>query len=335
MVRAGVNDWRRLPEPLPLLVLVVDEAADIADTTAMKTLVQIARKGRAFGVSVILGTQYPTSQVIDPQIKANLPTAIAFQCRTQTESRVILDRAGAETLDRPGLALMFVDGHWRRVQVLNVDPALIEVLPGTQESEPGPVLSEVLPGTQESEPGPVLSEVETALVRYAIEELDGAFTVNRLYDALGDEISRRQINYRAKDWERRGWLTPPQRDESGHPIGRQVTPELKNLAGIAPAHEGPTEALESGNAVTRVSERNKAQNPGNRGGNRAVTGPEDVVERRSPDTALLPPHYCPVTACRWNSEGRGVCDYAQRGLRCGNPQWRDEWREAVVDIEGQ
>ena len=36
---------------------------------------------------------------------------------------------------------------------------------------------------------------------------------------------------------------------------------------------------------------------------------------------------------RWNSEGRDVCDYAQRGLRCGDPQWRDEWREAMADVE--
>jgi DNA segregation ATPase FtsK/SpoIIIE-like protein len=271
-------------------------------------------------VSIIVGTQYPTSRVISPQLKANLTKRIAFRTSTRTESQVILDRNGAEALGRPGLALTYIGQRWREVQVLRAgDEAFTELVSVDEENELGPALS----------------DVEVALVRYAVEELDGAFTVNRLYDALGDEISRRQINYRAKDWERRGWLTPPQRDESGHPIGRQVTPELKNLAGIAPVHEGPTEALESGNAVTRVSERNKAQNPGNRGGNRAVTGPEDVVERRSPDTALLPPHYCPVTACRWNSEGRGVCDYAQRGLRCGDPRWRDEWREAMDVIEEQ
>jgi DNA segregation ATPase FtsK/SpoIIIE-like protein len=313
MVRAGVNDWRRLPEPLPLLVLVVDEAADIADTTAMKTLVQIARKGRAFGVSVILGTQYPTSQVIDPQIKANLPTAIAFQCRTQTESRVILDRAGAETLDRPGLALMFVDGHWRRVQVLNVDPELIEVLPGTQESEPGPALS----------------EVETALVRYAIEELDGAFAVGKLYEALGDDISKRQIHRLAKDWERRRWLTEPQRDENGHPIGRQITPELQTLAGFTPAHRSPTSALETGDAVTGMMERDEASESDDKGNDRAVMGLESDTEDENLVISPSTPNFCPITACQWNNDGRGVCDYAQRGLRCGNPQWRDEWREAM------
>jgi DNA segregation ATPase FtsK/SpoIIIE-like protein len=195
-----------------LLVLLVDEAADFQGTAAMDTLTQVARKGRAFGVSVILGTQYPTSRVIDPQIKANLPTAIAFQCRTGTESRVILDRRGAEELDRPGLALTFVGGRWRRVQVLKADDALLGDVAGYTEPE-----------------RPALEEVEADLVRHALEELGGAFTIGKLYDALGDRVSRRQITKRARAWERRGWLTEPQRDENGHPIGRLVTEELAAL----------------------------------------------------------------------------------------------------------
>jgi hypothetical protein len=76
----------------------------------------------------------------------------------------------------------------------------------------------------------ILSDVEQALVRYAVEELDGAFKVNRLYDVLGDRISKRQIIKQAKTWERRGWLTEPQRNEHGHPVGRQVTDELREMA---------------------------------------------------------------------------------------------------------
>jgi DNA segregation ATPase FtsK/SpoIIIE-like protein len=218
MARAGVSDWRNLPDPPPLLILVVDEAADFQGTVAMETLTQVARKGRAFGVSVILGTQYPTSKVIDAQIKANLPTAIAFQCRSGTESRVIIDRTGAEELSRPGLALTYIGGRWRKVQVLKADPGLLEDVAGYTEPD-----------------RPALEEIEADLVTYALEELEGAFTVGKLYDALGDRVSRRQINKLARAWERRGWLTEPQRDENGHPIGRLVTEELAALASGLPS----------------------------------------------------------------------------------------------------
>ena len=218
MVQAGVKDWRDLGEPFPLLVLAVDEAADFPGTAAMEALVEVARKGRAFGVSVILGTQYPTSEVIDPQIKANLPTAIAFRCKSKTESRVLLDRNGAEELDRPGLALTYIDGRWHRVQVLRFDDGVIELL--------------INGGVVVAHP---LTEIEAALVRYALKELDGAFTVNRLYEALGDHISKRQINKLSREWEARGWLTHPQRDDDGHPIGRQVTSELAELAAALPS----------------------------------------------------------------------------------------------------
>jgi DNA segregation ATPase FtsK/SpoIIIE-like protein len=208
MVQAGVNDWQDLEEPLPLLVLAVDEAADLHDTVAMDTLVQVARKGRAFGVSVLLGTQYPTSRVIDPQVKANLPTAIAFQCRTRTESRVILDRSGAEDLDRPGLALTFISGRWHRVQVLKADPALVEDAARTTVSKDA------------------LSDTERTLVRYALQELDGAFTVGKLYNAHPDVISKHRLAKLARRWEQRGWLTEP--EHAAAP--RRVTPALAAMA---------------------------------------------------------------------------------------------------------
>jgi DNA segregation ATPase FtsK/SpoIIIE-like protein len=53
-----VSDWRDLDDPPPLLLLVVDEAADFAGTGAMETLTMVGRKGRAFGVSIVVGTQY-------------------------------------------------------------------------------------------------------------------------------------------------------------------------------------------------------------------------------------------------------------------------------------
>ena len=304
MNAAGVSDWRDLDNSPPLLLLIVDEAADFASTGAMETLTMVGRKGRAFGMSIIVGTQYPTSRVISPQLKANLTRRIAFRTSTRTESQVILDRNGAEGLGRPGLALTYIGQRWREVQVLRTgDDAL----------------SEMVSVDEENEPGPALTEVETALVRYAVEELGGAFKVDPLYAAMKGEASRRQIVKRGRHWEQCGWLTEPQRDENGHPIGRQVTPALQELAGITPAHEDPAPSVGSDQA-------------GEKAGNEVIRRPSDDTESEDGLSAALSPSdrgFCPVTACRWNIEGRGVCDYAQRGLRCGDAQWRDEWREAM------
>ncbi len=221
MAAAGVADWRDYnashgDDLLPLLVLVVDEAADFAGSPAMDTLVEIARKGRAFGISLVLATQHPSSRVISPQVRANLPTAIAFQTRTDVESRVILGRKGAEELNRPGLALLFYNGRWEQVQTLRVDPALVrEMIAEHAAAE-----------------RPALTPTEQDLVRYAVEHLGGAFIINRLYDAFKGRVSKRWLTALAQAWERRGWLTPPgSRSEP-----RRVTEELLALAGIGEDH---------------------------------------------------------------------------------------------------
>jgi len=215
MAAAGVADWRHYNanpiegEDIPLLVLLVDEAADFTRTPTMTTLVDVARKGRAFGLSLVLGTQSPSSKVIDPQIRANLPTAIAFQTRTDVESRVILGKSGAEALDRPGLALTFVGGRWETVQTLRVD---------------GSAVAEI--AEQVTAPKrPALDDLETALVQYAIEELNGAFIIGRLYAHFAGQISKRRLTTLAQQWERRGWLTTPAHATDP----RKVTPELLAL----------------------------------------------------------------------------------------------------------
>lgn len=211
MAETGVSDWRDLPQEkvFPLLLLVVDEAADFRGDVAMETLIEIARKGRAFGVSILLGTQSPSSKVIDPQVRANLPTAIAFQARTYIESKVILGCKGAEDLDRPGQALTFVGGRWEKVQVLRVEPERVSDF-----------ISE-----QVAVKRPALSEMEAALVRHALDELDGAFTINRLYEEFKGRISRRRLVKLGRQWERRGWLTEPR--HAADP--RRVTDELLAL----------------------------------------------------------------------------------------------------------
>lgn len=216
MADAGVADWRDL-DGLGLLLLVVDEAADFAKTGAMETLVDVARKGRAFGVSIVLGTQLPSAKVIDAQVRANLPTAIAFRCRTHLESQAILGTGGAEKLDRPGLALTYLE-RWETVQVLRVKADATDGL-AHQVAAPK---------------RPALPELEAELVRYAVSELDGAFTIGALYDAFRGDVSKRQLTKLAQRWESRGWLTEP--EHATDP--RKVTDELAALAGVSPALDG-------------------------------------------------------------------------------------------------
>jgi DNA segregation ATPase FtsK/SpoIIIE, S-DNA-T family len=107
-------------EPLPNIVVIVDELADMMMIVGKKVeelIARLAQKARASGIHLILATQRPSVDVITGLIKANIPTRIAFQVSAKVDSRTILDQSGAESLLGHGDMLFLQPGTSHPVRV--------------------------------------------------------------------------------------------------------------------------------------------------------------------------------------------------------------------------
>ena len=110
-----------MPQPMPYIVVIIDELADIMQAYPRElesAIVRLAQMSRAVGIHLILSTQRPSVQVITGLIKANIPTRIALQVSSQIDSRTILDTGGAEKLLGAG-DMLFLSGEMskpRRIQ---------------------------------------------------------------------------------------------------------------------------------------------------------------------------------------------------------------------------
>lgn len=109
---AGYNE-RVKQQPLPFIVVVIDELADMMMVVGKKVdllIARIAQKARAAGIHLIVATQRPSVDVITGLIKANIPTRIAYQVSSRIDSRTILDQQGAEHLLGHGDMLYLAPG---------------------------------------------------------------------------------------------------------------------------------------------------------------------------------------------------------------------------------
>jgi DNA segregation ATPase FtsK/SpoIIIE-like protein len=153
--------------------------------------------------------------VLSTLIRGNMSTRVAFRVSSAAHSRTILGRGGAQELPRTvrGRLLARLDRALTPLQGFYVsDEAILALAERWTEGQT-----------------PALTPLERTLVDYAVQELDGAFPIGRLYEQFRGQISHRQLVKLGQRWEGTGWLTPPPSATEA----RQVTPALR-------------EALESG-----------------------------------------------------------------------------------------
>ena len=142
--------------PLPYVLCVIDELADlmmIAPGEVEDAIIRLAQKSRAVGIHLLLATQRPSADIITGMIKANVPARIAFAVSSQTDSRVILDQNGAESLLGKG-DMLFKPGNGsklNRIQGAFVDEDEIEKLTAHWRRQGEPELHEELLEAVESE----------------------------------------------------------------------------------------------------------------------------------------------------------------------------------------
>jgi S-DNA-T family DNA segregation ATPase FtsK/SpoIIIE len=145
--------------PLPYIVVVIDELADLMMIVGKKVeelIARLAQKARASGIHLVLATQRPSVDVITGLIKANIPCRIAFQVSAKVDSRTILDQMGAETLLGHGDMLYLPSGTSLPTRVHGAfvsDQEVHRVVEALKTSVPPDYIDEVLSGPRAPIPG--------------------------------------------------------------------------------------------------------------------------------------------------------------------------------------
>jgi DNA segregation ATPase FtsK/SpoIIIE, S-DNA-T family len=154
-------DQSQIPDltPLPYVVVIIDELADLMMIVGKKVeelIARLAQKARASGIHLVLATQRPSVDVITGLIKANIPCRIAFQVSARVDSRTILDQMGAETLLGHGDMLYLPSGTSMPTRVHGAfvsDQEVHRVVAALKTATPPNYIEEVLSGPRTAIPG--------------------------------------------------------------------------------------------------------------------------------------------------------------------------------------
>jgi len=270
LVELNRSREKRGDTALPYILCVIDELADlmmVAPADVEDSIIRLAQKARAVGIHLVLATQSPRVDVITGMIKANVPSRIAFSVSSQTDSRVILDQNGAESLLGQGDMLFSPVGTSRlqRIQGAYIDEPQIEALTTFWRKQGEPELREdlleevesddaTIPGAGDDELSPdedplledairLVVEMGTASTSMLQRRLRLGYTrAGRLIDMLerrnvisGYEGSKpRQVLVGAGDVER---FVANLRERDAGPAQQTPVEPLAETAEPAPVHE--------------------------------------------------------------------------------------------------
>ena len=138
-LRHKMDENGKFYQYMPYIVVIVDEFSDLIMTAGKEVetpIVRIAQKARAVGIHMIIATQRPSSNVITGLIKANFPGRIAFRVSQLVDSRIILDRPGAQQLIGRGDMLFSANGEIERLQCPFIDtPEIVNICYFIKEQE--------------------------------------------------------------------------------------------------------------------------------------------------------------------------------------------------------
>lgn len=181
-------------EPMPRLVVIVEEASDLLISGGNEVedhILKLTQKSRAVGIHLLLATQRPSADILKGSIKANIPTRFAFKVPSSTDSSVVLDQTGAEKLLGKGDMLLSENGTLRRLQGAYLSPEEIEEITDFIKKQAYPqylFTHDTLQEQANAEPEIVLDELFPEVARYVVSE--DRCSLNKITQEFGIGFNR-------------------------------------------------------------------------------------------------------------------------------------------------